>query len=165
MVFSPQLCSKIPNRKDPSPGLWQIRDRNPVHGWHKGKALLIGDAAHPMLPRIVHRYTPQILSLINIYIDQGQGGAQAIEDAASLPIFLLDTPPDMSLAARLQRFEEFRYPRVTAIQERSRQQKEGPKQREGKLPSIEMWSQIDKQVSYNVVREAKNAVLELSGSK
>ncbi|KAH0615159.1 uncharacterized protein H6S33_000795 [Morchella sextelata] len=133
--------------KDSSPGLWQIRDRNPVQGWHKGNALLIGDAAHPMLPH------------------QGQGGAQAIEDAASLPIFLLDTPPDMSLADRLQRFEEFRYPRVTAIQERSRQQKQGPKQREGKLPSIEMWSQIDKQVSYDVVGEAKNAVLELSGSK
>ncbi|KAI5853110.1 hypothetical protein DFP73DRAFT_603590 [Morchella snyderi] len=115
--------------KDPSPRLWQIRIA--------------------ILTKLAQRQCTY----------QGQGGAQAIEDAASLPIFLLDTPSDISLSDRLQRFEEFRYPRVTAIQDRSRKQKQGPKQREGKLPSIEMWPQIDKRVSYDVVGEAKSAVL------
>ncbi len=49
---------------------WPLLFRAPIPTWHKGKLVLIGDAAHPMLPH------------------QGQGGAQAIEDAVALGIIL-----------------------------------------------------------------------------
>ncbi|KAK2603766.1 hypothetical protein QQS21_004051 [Conoideocrella luteorostrata] len=34
----------------PSCGLWQLRKQAPLRTWHKGKAIILGDAAHPMLP-------------------------------------------------------------------------------------------------------------------
>lgn len=30
---------------------WPLLFRAPIPSWHKGKLVLIGDAAHPMLPR------------------------------------------------------------------------------------------------------------------
>jgi salicylate hydroxylase len=32
--------------------LWQLRDRPPLDTWIKGRACLLGDACHPMLPRL-----------------------------------------------------------------------------------------------------------------
>jgi len=31
--------------------LWKLLFRSPIPSWTKGKAVLTGDAAHPMLPR------------------------------------------------------------------------------------------------------------------
>jgi len=139
-----QLLMKCRKRVDDEPALWQIRDREPVKGWHKGKAVVIGDAAHAMLPH------------------QGQGAAQSIEDAAVLPIFLFDGSG--TLQERLQAFEDLRYPRVTQVQHRAREQKGPPHERPGKLPSLEMWSEMDTQVMYDVRKEAKAVVAELKGS-
>ncbi|KAL1589530.1 hypothetical protein WHR41_01449 [Cladosporium halotolerans] len=47
-------------------GLWQLRDLDPFKTWTKGRVILIGDAAHAMLPT------------------QGQGASQAVEDAEAL---------------------------------------------------------------------------------
>jgi 2-polyprenyl-6-methoxyphenol hydroxylase-like FAD-dependent oxidoreductase len=47
-------------------GYEQVRDLAPYERWGTGRVTLIGDAAHPMLPRL------------------GQGACQAIEDAAAL---------------------------------------------------------------------------------
>jgi hypothetical protein len=63
---------------------------------------LIGDAAHPFLPH------------------QGQGGAQAIEDAAALGALLpLGTPPS-EIPDILKLYMECRYERATMIQKYSR---------------------------------------------
>lgn len=47
-------------------GLWQLRKQAPLRTWCKGKAIILGDAAHPMLPF------------------QAAAGALAMEDAEAL---------------------------------------------------------------------------------
>lgn len=54
----------------PDISLWQLRDIDPLPHWVRGRLLLVGDAAHAMLPT------------------QGQGASQAIEDAEALQFFL-----------------------------------------------------------------------------
>ena len=122
-------------------GFWQIRDREPIQTWHINKTVLVGDACHPMLPH------------------QGQGAAQAVEDAAVLPIFLYQGPPKLSLHRRLCEFEKFRYPRAKAMQDRSRLQKEAPRMVPGKsLPTISQFSGRVGQVQYDVLEEARKAI-------
>ena len=70
-------------------------DRHPMPRWHRGRVVLIGDAAHPMLPLMA------------------QGAAQAIEDAATLARCL--RRPDA-----FARFEALRRERVGRVVEASR---------------------------------------------
>ncbi|GKT55903.1 zeaxanthin epoxidase [Colletotrichum tofieldiae] len=68
-------------------GLWQLRDMDPLETWHRGRTIIIGDAAHPMLPT------------------QGQGASQAIEDAEALgAIFeeIKDKPTKADVESRLK---------------------------------------------------------------
>jgi len=81
--------------------VWALVDGESLPRWQKGAAVLIGDAAHPMLPFLA------------------QGGAAAIEDAAALAELLSQTPSQPALA--FQRFEALRKPRTTRIQETARQ--------------------------------------------
>jgi salicylate hydroxylase len=60
-----ELCNQAENIKS-----WPLLYRPPNAVWTKGRAVLIGDAAHPMLPH------------------QGQGGAQGLEDGAALGVLL-----------------------------------------------------------------------------
>jgi salicylate hydroxylase len=87
--------------------LWQLRDIEPFDNWVCGRAILIGDAAHAMLPT------------------QGQGASQSIEDAEALQAFLSDLPlsPTANEVNRaLNQVLEARYERATLIQKYSRQQ-------------------------------------------
>lgn len=87
-------------------GLWQLRDTEPLETWHSGRVILIGDAAHAMLPT------------------QGQGASQAIEDAEALGAFFSDLEGDIQLEEVQSRFEkifEARYERATTIQRYSRE--------------------------------------------
>ena len=53
-------------------GLWQLRDIDPFDTWVRGRGILIGDAAHSMLPT--------------------QGASQTMEDAEALAAYFSDMP-------------------------------------------------------------------------
>jgi salicylate hydroxylase len=47
--FSPQILNML--KKALNVKCWQLLQRDLIDSWVKGKVVLIGDAAHPMLPR------------------------------------------------------------------------------------------------------------------
>jgi 2-polyprenyl-6-methoxyphenol hydroxylase-like FAD-dependent oxidoreductase len=71
-----------------------ICDRAPIERWHRGRVVLLGDAAHPMTPNL------------------GQGAGQAIEDAVVLDECLAGTP---TAEAALTRYEQRRVARANGI--------------------------------------------------
>lgn len=71
-----------------------LYDRQPAQRWSRGPILLVGDAAHPMRPHL------------------GQGGCQAIEDAALLAAFVNQTP---NLSTAFTDFAAFRRPRIKRL--------------------------------------------------
>lgn len=87
-------------------GLWQLRDTEPLETWHRGRVILIGDAAHAMLPT------------------QGQGASQAVEDAEALGAFFSDVEgqvPFEEVHRKLQEVFDARYERATTTQRYSRE--------------------------------------------
>lgn len=87
----PQLIA----RTDPGDLLRNdLYDRAQPRRWSRDRAVIVGDAAHPMRPHL------------------GQGGCQGIEDAAILARFV-ELAPD--LAAAFERFGSFRKRRVRAL--------------------------------------------------
>lgn len=76
-----------------------IIDRAVAKKWADGPVALLGDAAHPMRPHL------------------GQGGCQAIEDAATLALCLADQP---DIAGAFARYEQLRRGRASRIVRRSR---------------------------------------------
>ena len=73
---------------------WALYDRDPLPRWSKGRATLLGDSAHAMLPYL------------------GQGAAMAIEDGCVLAATIAREPGDLGTA--LQTYERIRAPRATA---------------------------------------------------
>jgi salicylate hydroxylase len=93
-------------RKADSIGLWQLRDLDPLETWHSGRVILIGDAAHAMLPT------------------QGQGASQTIEDAEALGTLFShigETPSKSQVSSILEDIFKSRYERVSLIQQFSRE--------------------------------------------
>jgi salicylate hydroxylase len=80
---------------------WALHDRESTGRLSSGRVVVIGDAAHPMLPF------------------QAQGANQAIEDAVVLAVCLLEAGRG-DLAAALRRYERIRLPRTRRIQHQSR---------------------------------------------
>ena len=74
-------------------------DRAPLPRWTDGRAALLGDACHPMLPFMA------------------QGAACAIEDGYVLAAQVIKS--HMDIPAALKRYESLRKPRATKIQNRS----------------------------------------------
>ncbi|RHZ63413.1 putative salicylate hydroxylase [Aspergillus thermomutatus] len=97
--FHPTLLKII--KKATSIKRWPLLYRDPIPTWTRGRLVLIGDAAHPMLPH------------------QGQAGAQAIEDAGALgELFasMPDHPTQDEIRTRLALFEKVRINRASVIQ-------------------------------------------------
>lgn len=74
---------------------WPLYDRAPLPKWSEGRAVLLGDACHPMLPFLA------------------QGAVMAIEDAYVLASELKRTS---SLAEALSAYERLRKPRTSRVQ-------------------------------------------------
>jgi len=83
------------------PGRWALYDREPLRTWSTGRATLLGDAAHAMLPH------------------HGQGANQALEDAVALGQLLGATDSD-GVADALRQYEVERRPRTRLMQASSR---------------------------------------------
>lgn len=77
---------------------WRLRNRTPLAAYIYGKTILVGDAAHPMLPF------------------NAQGGNQALEDAGALLALFLDLPREDIVAERMKLFDEVRRKRANRQQ-------------------------------------------------
>ncbi|MCJ1277609.1 hypothetical protein MMC21_005423 [Puttea exsequens] len=77
---------------------WPLYIHEPLDSWQYGKVLLIGDAAHPMLPI------------------GGQGTNQAIEDAEALGQLMEGLNDATKLPQRLDLFEQVRRKRASRVQ-------------------------------------------------
>jgi salicylate hydroxylase len=73
---------------------WALYDRDPPERWSKGRATLLGDSAHAMLPYL------------------GQGAGMALEDACVLATAVAREPGDLDAA--LATYERLRVPRARA---------------------------------------------------
>lgn len=99
--------AKAPLRLAREAGLWQLRDLDPLSTWHKGRAILIGDAAHAMLPT------------------QGQGASQSVEDAEALGAFFAEFEGGdrsyLEVTRSIKNVFDCRFERASMIQMYSRQ--------------------------------------------
>jgi salicylate hydroxylase len=75
--------------------VWEMRDIDPLPFWNRGRAIVIGDAAHAMTPM------------------QGQGANLSIEDGESFR--LLRNIDSDSVSAALAKIDSLRRPRATNI--------------------------------------------------
>jgi salicylate hydroxylase len=76
-------------------GRWPLYDRAPLTRWRTRRVVVVGDAAHPLLPF------------------GAQGANQAVEDAAALAACLRADPADVPGA--LHRYERVRMPRLRRV--------------------------------------------------
>jgi 3-hydroxybenzoate 6-monooxygenase len=79
---------------------WQVGDRDPVRHWHKGRVVLLGDAAHPPLQSLA------------------QGACMAIEDGLCLAELIHATDGDVAQA--FPQFTAARLVRTARVQLESR---------------------------------------------
>ncbi len=79
---------------------WAISDRDPVRRWHRGRVVLLGDAAHPTLQSLA------------------QGACMAIEDALCLAELIQASGDDF--AAAFRQYERARLLRTARVQLESR---------------------------------------------
>jgi 6-hydroxynicotinate 3-monooxygenase len=76
---------------------WALADREPLASWSEGSVVLVGDAAHPMMPHM------------------GQGAAMAIEDAAVLARCVASAGPG-NWSSAFRQFEASRKDRTADMQ-------------------------------------------------
>lgn len=104
------LLALTPRSAGRDVGVWQLRDAPPLKTWLRGRTILIGDAAHPMLPH------------------QGAGAMCAIEDAEALAVHLCGAGR-VGVPTALERVFRLRYKRCMEAQAASRAEGLGAKAR------------------------------------
>ncbi|MGY2288353.1 FAD-dependent monooxygenase [Pseudomonas sp. SDO528_S397] len=92
--WAPEVLAAIEATPDSAILKVHARDRDPVEQFCEGHVVLLGDAAHPMLPSL------------------GQGAAQAIEDAVVLAEHLKRTP---AIQQALLDYQASRHPRANEV--------------------------------------------------
>lgn len=103
-------------------GLWQLRDQDPLDRWTKDRCIIVGDAAHAMLPH------------------QGQGASQALEDAEALGAILSRLPANPSadeVRESLEHVFRARFKRATRVQQVSRFAGLGEMRKQGEAQEME----------------------------
>ncbi len=80
---------------------WGLYDRMPLESWARGRLVLLGDAAHAMLPHL------------------GQGANQAIEDGVALSVLLEGRDPT-EVPDMVRQYEKLRRARTDVIQAEAR---------------------------------------------
>lgn len=127
-------------------GRWSVLDRTPISRYTYDRVVLLGDAAHPMLPFFA------------------QGAGQAIEDAAALAASV-ELAGDWPTA--LTAYDRVRVPRTAQVQQASHSRSEvnhlpdGPDQeaRDDAFAGQDPLRHSDWLYSYDAQAEAKQAVL------
>jgi 2-polyprenyl-6-methoxyphenol hydroxylase-like FAD-dependent oxidoreductase len=100
--FHPTLV-KLLSKVDPTElKIYPLYDMNTLPTYINGRLALIGDAAHPFTPHLA------------------QGGAQALEDAVSLGVFLEKGLASTEVPERLELYNKARFDRSSKIQDLSR---------------------------------------------
>ncbi|QKX63106.1 uncharacterized protein TRUGW13939_10274 [Talaromyces rugulosus] len=94
--FHPQVVEILKLGNDVK--CWPLFHTEPLPTWTRGKLVVIGDAAHPMLPF------------------GGQGSNQAIEDGGALGMLLENVHDVSQITARLDLFEKVRRRRASRVQ-------------------------------------------------
>ncbi|KAI8713916.1 FAD binding domain protein [Fusarium sp. LHS14.1] len=108
--------------------VWDLQDMDPLPNWHRGRAIVIGDAAHAMTPM------------------QGQGANMAMEDADSLRLLLLGMKED-DIKSVLAKIDAVRRPRAARVLQDTRLQAD-------EITMEERLANMDYNCSYNGVYEA-----------
>jgi salicylate hydroxylase len=100
-------------------GTWTLYDLPALSTWSRGRAALMGDAAHPLLPY------------------SAQGAAQALEDAATLAILLGPGTTAKQVPERLQFYFKIRHERADWVQEFGRTSEQSLTQNRGVKPTMD----------------------------
>ena len=100
--FGPDIQAMLEKAPKDTLKVWTLLDMETMKDWTNGNMALLGDAAHPFLPH------------------QGQGGAQAIEDAVSLAAVLPLGTPKVDIPERLRLYQQCRQGRANKIQDFTR---------------------------------------------
>mmetsp|Transcript_12832 Transcript_12832/g.34545 ORF Transcript_12832/g.34545 Transcript_12832/m.34545 type:complete len:414 (+) Transcript_12832:108-1349(+) len=99
--WNPDVCKLLSAIGDDEASRWALFDRNPLPRWSKGRATLLGDASHPMLPFIA------------------QGACMALEDAIVVADCVAgDTSQNWAkdVSTNLERYEALRRERTAQVQ-------------------------------------------------
>ncbi|KAF5350823.1 hypothetical protein D9757_013540 [Collybiopsis confluens] len=122
--FAPQYQEFLKLTDENAVGLWQLRSMPPLPTWINGRACLLGDAAHAMLPTL------------------GQGAAMAFEDAATLGVLIPFDTPREEIANRLKGYESLRKERADFVSKESLENQVVKEKRRSYVRSPEMQKKV-----------------------